>query len=1510
TRVVLAQQLSSLSVVKTASPVSAAQFVVGAQVNYTYTVTNSGNVTITSPLSIQDNRIAAANLSCPPLPTGGLAPTAQLVCNGLYVVTADDVDLGSVTNLATATDGTTTSPIATETVPDNSTPALVIVKSATSGTDFAAVGDVIAYSYAVTNTGSRAFVALVSVMDDKLGQIACFTPSSADPDLRPGETVTCTASHTVTQADLDAGQVVNQAYARTTYGSAAAEIVSAPDTVTVQSAESPALSLVKNATPAAVSAVGQVVHYDLTARNSGNQTLRSVEINDPMFPGFACQVAVLLPGQSLPCSADYTVTQADIDRSGSLLNTASASGVTPRGTGVAASDTATVTLPVAAPALTLVKTALPTPFGAAGTRLTYVFTVTNTGNVSLRNAVVTDPMAPTFSCQIAQLAPGATSTVCRMEVTITQAQVDAGNITNTASVSATASDGSTTTASDTVTTAGPARTPGLKATKTTLASGTGLGAVARYELVLRNMGNVSLSPAAPVDVMTRLDGTVTALDAPFAFVSGDDGNGLLDLTEVWRYQASHVITQADIDAGGLSNQVNASASVEGGGTVSDLSDNGDDSDGNTTDDPTLLPIVSGPALHVTKVISSLTGQGVGDRVTFTITAMNTGSVTLSNLTLSDSLTRADGTVLPTDPLTGGASSLSPGSSADWQVVHVLTQADIDAGGIENTATVTGEDPTGLVASDVSDNGDNSDGNTTDDPTRLTITATTGLTVLKVLNSIGAAAGDEAVFTIIARNTGSVTLGALTVSDTLSRLDGSLVGAQAVQFVSNSAGSPEGMLAAGETATWVLRYVLTQGDLDAGGLSNTATVAGTSPLGVVVSDVSDDDGQGDSDPTSAPITAVASLEVMKSASTPRPLFPTVQEVTFSLAITNTGNVTQTGISLRDDLAAFLAPSVLDPDYSVSLVATGFAAGGSNPAYDGAAVTETLSGATLNPGQTGTVAIKLVYSSAAGGPGSENIALATSDQHPIAEPSNPVALTSIDSDGDGISDIDEGPGDRDGDGIDNANDYDPTGTLYCEDTGQLLTGGRISISGPFGTQTGVGSSNGITIVRDGSDGTYQFFVTRAGSYRLELTYPSGTSPSTTRLDGGILDLSSLLPATVGSLGSGPDGSTGHLADFSAAANRFFLTFAVEAGDPHVINNNIPLIGCNGGGGDVVATKIADRGSAVYGETVNFTLTYDNATAASYTAATFVDQLPEGLVYTPGSASLDGLAIEPDVQGRQLRFGPLDVAAQQKRVLRLAARVSTTTAGKLVNQSYMLDASGAQVSNTATATVRIQPEAVFECSDVIGKVFDDQNHNGIQDGPNGPPPLTDDDVFIGGKYGKLSPPKALPKGYEPGLPGVRLATVNGLLITTDEFGRYHVPCAALPKSNGSNFTLKLDTRTLPLGYQVTTENPRVLRLTPGKVAKMNFGAAASKLVDITLTAKAFDGDLPKDSLRRAITKLIAGIKDTPTALRLAYLLGTQESVEQGNARLKAAESAIRKAWRGVGGYDLTISRELRRK
>jgi len=89
------------------------------------------------------------------------------------------------------------------------------------------------------------------------------------------------------------------------------------------------------------------------------------------------------------------------------------------------------------------------------------------------------------------------------------------------------------------------------------------------------------------------------------------------------------------------------------------------------------------------------------------------------------------------------------------------------------------------------------------------------------------------------------------------------------------------------------------------------------------------------------------------------------------------------------------------------------------------------------------------------------------------------------------------------------------------------------------------------------------------------------------------------------------------------------------------------------------------------------------------------------------------------------------------------------------------------------------------------------------------------------------------ERGVPGVRLATVEGLLVQTDAFGRYHL--AGIDAGNparGRNFIVKLDPGTLPPGTALTTPNPLLQRVTPGLPVRFDFGA---RLPDGELRAAA---------------------------------------------------------------------------
>ena len=226
---------------------------------------------------------------------------------------------------------------------------------------------------------------------------------------------------------------------------------------------------------------------------------------------------------------------------------------------------------------------------------------------------------------------------------------------------------------------------------------------------------------------------------------------------------------------------------------------------------------------------------------------------------------------------------------------------------------------------------------------------------------------------------------------------------------------------------------------------------------------------------------------------------------------------------------------------------------------------------------------------------------------------------------------------------------------------------------------------------------------------------------------------------------------------------------------------------------------------------------------------------------------------------------------------------------------------------------PEDWFGCGEWIGKVFADPHRDGYQKPPR-PVALGDPDAIGGvGKYGKYggAPAVETDDGTEPGVPAVRLAGVDGTIITTDQFGRFHVPCAMLPADRGSNFILKIDTRSLPAGYRLTTENPRVVRLTPGKLTEMNFGVAISKVVRVDLAANAFvrDGDgnaALSEPLKVGIARLLPQITGEAVTLHLAYHLPPKAEaadIKRARALMAMVKRYVAQEWADVGRTKLTV-------
>jgi uncharacterized repeat protein (TIGR01451 family) len=303
---------------------------------------------------------------------------------------------------------------------------------------------------------------------------------------------------------------------------------------------------------------------------------------------------------------------------------------------------------------------------------------------------------------------------------------------------------------------------------------------------------------------------------------------------------------------------------------------------------------------------------------------------------------------------------------------------------------------------------------------------------------------------------------------------------------------------------------------------------------------------------------------------------------------------------------------------------------------------------------------------------------------------------------------------------------------------------------------------------------------------------------------------------------------------------------------------------------------------GQLVPYVITVNNSAGMLLSDVSIVDRLPAGFTYVPGSALLDGAPSEPAVAGQSLRWNGLVLAGTQTRTVKLLLAVGAgVSEGEYVNRAQaVIGVTGSAMSGEATATVRIVPDPTFDCTDVTGKVFNDANRNGRQD------------------------------DGEAGLPGVRVLTTQGLQATTDQFGRYHITCAITPnESRGSNFVLKLDDRTLPSGFRMSTDLVQIQRATRGKALKMNFGASIHRVVGIDLSDAVFEpgSTVVRIQWRPRLDLLLDELRKAPAVLRLAYVADTEDAalVER---RVEAIKRQLTQEWKTANNsYALTIEPEV---
>ena len=207
---------------------------------------------------------------------------------------------------------------------------------------------------------------------------------------------------------------------------------------------------------------------------------------------------------------------------------------------------------------------------------------------------------------------------------------------------------------------------------------------------------------------------------------------------------------------------------------------------------------------------------------------------------------------------------------------------VDNLGVTNSVIVTANDLTGqLTVSDTSDDGLTGAGDTGDDPTVYSITATPSIEVTKTVSHTDldgdgeVSTGDSLVYTVTIENTGLITLRSIFLTDNLTDLASntrSYDGSGLEYNNDSSMGSAERTLKSGEIASYTATYTIVGADVTAGGVINQVVATSyhfpNSVQTILAEDASDDgddtDGNTEDDKTITFTGQLNSFEVTKTA----------------------------------------------------------------------------------------------------------------------------------------------------------------------------------------------------------------------------------------------------------------------------------------------------------------------------------------------------------------------------------------------------------------------------------------------------------------------------------------------------------------------------------------------------------------------------------------------------------------------------------------------------------------------
>ncbi len=338
-------------------------------------------------------------------------------------------------------------------------------------------------------------------------------------------------------------------------------------------------------------------------------------------------------------------------------------------------------------------------------------------------------------------------------------------------------------------------TSSLTLAKTTTSSGYGAaGQTIPYSYLVTNTGATTLTNIAVTD-------NKNSVSCP----SGTLAKGASETCT-----GTYTVTQADVDGGSVTNAATVAGTTPSGTIVSSS--------------PSVVTVLANSAtssMTMTKSSTTPSFAAAGDLIDYQYTVTNTGTTTLSDIAVTDAASNPnDVNLIPVPaptPVTVNCPSttLAPGSNEVCTSTYTVTQADVDSGQA-GTTPPTGSDPTGTpwVQNSATASAENPGGAAVGPTAAQTVYvygtgATGGISLSKTSTSSFTASGQVLSYNYLVTNTGTISLYAVGVTDTL------------IPTVT----CPEDTLAPGASETCNGSYTTTATDVSNGLVTNEGTATG-------------------------------------------------------------------------------------------------------------------------------------------------------------------------------------------------------------------------------------------------------------------------------------------------------------------------------------------------------------------------------------------------------------------------------------------------------------------------------------------------------------------------------------------------------------------------------------------------------------------------------------------------------------------------------------------------------------